>query len=96
MTNRIKQHLPAGHNGAVASDAAPPAPPAGPLPLLWSIGQTAAALGVSVPTVKHMAACGELPPGAVVRLGRRRLFSKLVIERWCADGCPRPRSRSGA
>jgi hypothetical protein len=58
------------------------------LPLLLDLKQLALLLSVSAVTCKRLAADGALPPGAVVHLGRRRLFSRPIIERWVADGCP--------
>jgi excisionase family DNA binding protein len=63
------------------------------LPLLLSLAQAAVLLGVSTRTVKRLAAGGELPEGAVTRIGRRRLLNRLVLERWVADGCPPPPGR---
>jgi excisionase family DNA binding protein len=63
------------------------------LPLLLNLPQAAVLLGVSPRTVKRLASAGELPEGAVTRIGRRRLLNRLVLERWVADGCPPPRKR---
>jgi excisionase family DNA binding protein len=68
---------PANHGPAAAAE-----------PLLWALEQAAAALNVSDRTLKRMARAGELPAGAVVRFGRRRLFSRLLLEDWCRKGCP--------
>jgi hypothetical protein len=62
------------------------------LPLLLSLAQAAVQLGVSTRTLKRLAG-DELPEGAVVRIGRRRLFSRLVLEDWCRRGCPPPPGR---
>jgi excisionase family DNA binding protein len=64
-------------------------------PLLWELPVAAEALAVSTRTLKRMAAAGELPEGAVVRLARRRLFNRRVLERWVETGCPRPARKSG-
>ena len=62
-------------------------------PLLWTLEQAAAALSTSPRSLKRAVASGELPPGAVVRpFGRRRLFSRLVLEDWCRRGCPAVRN----
>src|SRR5262249_28562433 len=66
------------------------------LPLLLSLAQAASPLGLSERTLKRAAAHGALPKGAVCRpFGRRRLFSRLVLEEWCSQGCPRIVPRSG-
>jgi len=58
-------------------------------PLLWTLEQAAAALNLSPRSLKRAVAESALPPGAVVRpFGRRRLFSRLVLEDWCRRGCP--------
>jgi hypothetical protein len=54
--------------------------------LLWTIKEAAEALRVSVRTCKRLAAV--LPPGIVVRVGRRRLFSKADLIAWVNAGCP--------
>ena len=64
------------------------------LPLLLSLAQGSVLLGVSTRTLKRMAAADELPEGAVVRIGRRRLLSRLVLEEWCRRGCPPPPGRT--
>jgi hypothetical protein len=65
-----------------------------PEPLLWTLEQAAAALGLSPRSLKRAVAENALPPGAVVRpFGRRRLFSRLVLEEWCRKGCPAVRAR---
>jgi hypothetical protein len=56
--------------------------------LLWNLPQASAATNVSGGTLKRMAAANELPEGAVVHLGRRRLFNRLILEKWVAAGCP--------
>ncbi len=62
-------------------------------PLLWSLEEAALALGTSARTLKRAVAEGALPPGALVRpFGRRRLFSRLVLEEWVRRGCPMVRS----
>jgi hypothetical protein len=63
-------------------------------PLLWELPVAAAMLSVSERTLKRMDAAGELPKGAVVRLGRRRLFVRKVLEDWVRRGCERPVHRS--
>jgi excisionase family DNA binding protein len=63
------------------------------LPLLLSLAQAAALLGVSTRTLKRLVASEELPEGAVCRIGRRRLLNRLVLERWVEQGCPPPRRR---
>jgi hypothetical protein len=63
-------------------------------PLLWDLEQAAEALGLSPRSLKRAVAESRLPPGAVVRpFGRRRLFSRLVLEDWCRKGCPAVRAR---
>jgi hypothetical protein len=57
-----------------------------PNALLWSIDQAAAALGVSTRSLKRADVLAELPPGAVRHLGRRVLFSRLVLEAWLSEG----------
>jgi hypothetical protein len=64
-----------------------------PEPLLWDLEQLAAALNVSERSAKRFAVDGTLPPGAVVHVGRRRLFSRAIIEKWVASGCPVVRRR---
>jgi excisionase family DNA binding protein len=64
-------------------------------PLLWSLSEAAEALRISTRTLKRMAADGTLPPGAVVHLGRRRLFSRRILEDWSARGCTRPGNGRG-
>jgi hypothetical protein len=65
-------------------------------PGLWDIGQAAAYLQVADRTVKAWDREGRFPPGLVVRLGGnskrcgRLLFSRAVLEKWVAAGCPRP------
>ncbi|MCI0461956.1 MAG: helix-turn-helix domain-containing protein [Gemmataceae bacterium] len=61
-----------------------------PLPerLLWDLPEVAHVLGVSEKTMKRMAAANELPAGTIVRIGRRRLFARKVIEEWVARGAP--------
>jgi excisionase family DNA binding protein len=63
------------------------------LPLLLSLAQGAVLLGVSTRTLKRLVAGDELPEGAVVRIGRRRLLNRPVLERWVSDGCPHPPGR---
>jgi excisionase family DNA binding protein len=60
------------------------------LPLLLSLAQAAVLLGVSTKTTKRLIAGGELPEGAVTRIGRRRLLNRLVLEEWVRRGCPPP------
>ncbi len=55
-------------------------------PLLLSIAQTAAALCLSVRSVKRMVRGDELP--GVVRLGRRVLIDRKRLEDWISRGCP--------
>jgi hypothetical protein len=79
---------------AAGADGAPaPTPPNGagtPLaalqPLLVDLRGACQLLSVSAPTVKRLVP--EMPPGCVIRLGRRRLFSRPALERWVAAGCP--------
>jgi excisionase family DNA binding protein len=54
--------------------------------LLWDLEQAAQALNVSTKTLKRMVAGGEIP--GVVRLARRRLFSRRALEQWIDQGCP--------
>jgi excisionase family DNA binding protein len=61
-------------------------------PLLLNIADAALLLGLSARSLKRMASAGELPREAIVRLGRRRLFSRPALERWVNDACPRPRA----
>jgi hypothetical protein len=80
--------------GSPAPNPAPDQGPQGPKiapehALLWSLEEAAAALRVSGRTLKRMESAQELPPGAVVRLSRRRLFSSEILRKWCAAGCPR-------
>ena len=75
------------------SAGAPPAT-ATLAPLLLALEQLRQLLSVSAVTCKRLAADGTLPPGAVVHLGWRRLFSRPIIEKWVADGCP-SHARSG-
>jgi hypothetical protein len=69
-------------------------PPAAlaPLPLLLTLDQASAFTGFSTRTLKRMASePGALPDGAVLRpYGRVRRFSRVVLERWIGEGCPRP------
>jgi excisionase family DNA binding protein len=75
---------------------APASPATSPEQLLWDLVEAAAALSVSTRTLERMAGNGELPTGAVVRLGRRRLFSVPVLREWVRQGCPAPvRIRNG-
>jgi excisionase family DNA binding protein len=69
--------------------AEPAKAPRAPLPpLLLDVGQMTELLNVSVITVKRLVRDEVLPPGAVVHLGRRRLFSRPLIEKWVGAGCP--------
>jgi hypothetical protein len=95
--NRIRDHLPAANGAAAPDTTRRPAPAPGLLPLLLDLKAAAAFLGgVAEVTVKRMARDGTFPPGVVLKLGRRRLFSRVALEKWVADGCPRPRGRAGA
>lgn len=58
--------------------------------LLWDVGAAAAALAIGERTLKEWQADGRLPAGAVVRLGKRRLFSPDVLREWVRQGCPPP------
>ena len=62
-------------------------------PLLVDLAELAVLLKISARTAKRMAAAGELP--GLVRLGRLVRFDRRVIERWIADGCPKPTARRG-
>src|SRR5258708_4976264 len=92
---RSEIHHPPNHAGGIrnghgAALAVPPAP-AVINPLLWTLEQAAAALNLSPRTLKRMDSTGSLPEGAVVRpFGRRRLFSRLILEEWVRKGCPQP------
>jgi hypothetical protein len=92
MSDRNRLTAPAqptnGHAGTPNSPSGPVAGSLTLLPLLLDLQALAQLLSVSEVTCKRLAADGTLPPGAVVRLGRRRLFSRPLIERWVADGCP--------
>jgi excisionase family DNA binding protein len=56
-------------------------------PLLLDLDQAAAYLGTSTRSLKRSISAGQLPRGAVVRpFGRRRLFNRLVLEKWVRDG----------
>lgn len=65
---------------------------AGPLALppdrkiLLSIHEVAAILDISHGTVATWEADGRMPPA--VRIGRRRLWPRAVLEAWAAAGCP--------
>jgi excisionase family DNA binding protein len=61
--------------------------------LLVDLAELAVLLKISARTAKRMAAAGELP--GLVRLGRLVRFDRRVIERWIADGCPKPTARRG-
>jgi excisionase family DNA binding protein len=90
-TNRVRQRLPDG-NGAASDTDQRPGPP-GLLPLLIDLRALAAILSVSTRTAKRLAADGTLPVGAVVKIGRRRLFNRLLVEEWVRGGC-RPARRA--
>jgi excisionase family DNA binding protein len=94
MTPDRLQQPPDETNGLAApAPAAAEAPPAAPGPprLLWTLAEAAHALNLSARTLKRAAAEGGLPSGAVVRpFGRRRLFSRAVLEDWIRAGCPAP------
>lgn len=69
---------------APAPTVAPPE--AAPAPLLLDVHEVAALLGVSARHVQALHRSGRLP--APVRLGRRVLWNRLQLVRWCEAGCP--------
>jgi predicted DNA-binding transcriptional regulator AlpA len=78
--------LPGPPNGQAATPAL--------LPLLIDLRQLAHLLSVSPRTCKRLAFDGTLPPACVVRIGRRRVFNRLLVEEWVRQGC-RPANRGG-
>ena len=57
-----------------------------PEPLLVDVGEAAALLAVSVPTLRRMISAGRTPQP--VRLGRLLRFRRADLLQWIADGCP--------
>lgn len=58
------------------------------VPLTYDAAQLAEVLGCSERHVWRRHAAGELP--AAVHIGRLVRWSRSLIERWIADGCPPP------
>ena len=66
--------------------AAPPAAALPVAPLLLDAKSAASLCGVGRTLWLSLAASGRTP--APVRLGRRVLWNRDVLLRWCAAGCP--------
>jgi hypothetical protein len=91
---RAPNSLPATENAVNPSSGREPRRRNQGLPLgdrlLLDLRAAAALLSVSERSAKRLASDH---PELVVHLGRRRLFSRKLLEKWVADGCPEPRAR---
>ncbi len=63
------------------------------VPLLLTVEQLGALLGVSAKTAYRWAAAGHLPREAILRVGTRVLFKRAVVLEWATTPTPvRPKT----
>jgi predicted DNA-binding transcriptional regulator AlpA len=82
----LKLHAEAASPAAPPADPTPTAEAPPPRPLLLAIGDLAALVARSVPSLRRDDAAGRLP--AAVRLGGSKRWRRSDIDLWVALGCP--------